>query len=110
MLLSCNPAPFDDPKPDMEELVSVMTARIDGEEAQKQLEPTEYERKTTHLKRFLAKKAYDADQALYMWKEWVQWRRGMYMQWSGVHVPHMTVGCLLCREPGRQDRRSRDCI
>jgi hypothetical protein len=79
MLSSCNPSPFEDPKPDIEESLTLMTARIEGEEALKQLEATEYERKHTHLRRFLVKGAYDIDTTLKLWKNWVTWRRGEYV-------------------------------
>ena len=75
-MLTCNLAPFEDPPPDMRQLVSDMTARINGEEALMKLEATPYERRSTHQKRFLTKNSYDIETSINQWKEWVQWRHG----------------------------------
>lgn len=73
---TCNPAPFSDPAPDVGSLLDDMLARVNGEEALKKLEATDYEKKATHLKRFLARNQYDLEPALAQWSEWVQWRHG----------------------------------
>ncbi len=78
MMLTCNPSPFEDPAPDVDNLLVDFTARINGEEALIQLNATEYEKKTTHFKRFLAKNQYDTESSLTQWKEWVQWRHGNF--------------------------------
>lgn len=75
-MLTCNPAPFSDPVPDVGGLLNEMLARVNGEEALKKLEATDYEKKPTHLKRFLARNQHDLEPALAQWSEWVQWRHG----------------------------------
>lgn len=75
-MLTCNPAPFSDPIPDVEGLLNDMVARVNGEEALLKLEATEYERKSTHLKRFLKRNQHDLEPALVQWSEWVKWRHG----------------------------------
>ena len=75
-MLTCNPAPFSDPIPDVNGLLSDMVARVHGEEALKKLEATEYEMKPTHLKRFLTRNQYELEPSLAQWSEWVQWRHG----------------------------------
>ena len=76
-MLTCNPVPFEDPKPDVDEILSNMVARINGEQALLNLGATEYEKKPTHMRRFIVKGQYDLETALSIWKEWVQWRHGI---------------------------------
>ena len=73
---TCNPSPFDDPTPDVDRFLEEMVARVNGEENLVRLNATEYEKKRTHLKRFLKKFSCEVPAALADWSEWVQWRRG----------------------------------
>lgn len=96
-MLTCNPAPFDDPKPDVEEILGNMVARINGEQALLNLAATDYEKKSTHLRRFIAKGQYDLETALTTWKEWVIWRHGRDFNSVGL-LPELIVLCLVSRE------------
>ena len=75
-MLTCNPSPFEDPKPEVDKLLSDISARINGEQALIDLGATEYEKKMTHFTRFLGKNQYDVETAINQWKEWVKWRHG----------------------------------
>ena len=75
-MLTCNPSPFEDPKPEVDTLLSDIAARINGETGLIELGATEYEKKMTHFSRFLAKNQYDVEITINQWKDWVKWRHG----------------------------------
>lgn len=77
-IFSCNPgsvwAPFDDPIPEELKIIDQIILRINEEEKYKTLEANIYEKKPTHIKRFLQKNSYDIESTLYMWSQWIIWR------------------------------------
>lgn len=109
-MMTCNPLPFEDPKPDLAELLTIAAARIHGEEALLKLEATEYEKKPTHLRRFLIKGQYDVESSLTLWKDWVEWRHGMCTSLLNDKYSELNVLCAQLRRAGcgpNSGRRSR---
>jgi len=66
---------FDDPIPDEVSIADEVLNRITNEEKYSKLEASAYEKKITHIKRFLRKNSFDVESTLGMWSEWVAWRR-----------------------------------
>jgi len=77
-ILTCNSGSwslFDDPIPDEVSIADEVLNRITNEEKYSKVEASAYEKKITHIKRFLRKNSFDVESTLGMWSEWVAWRR-----------------------------------
>ena len=68
---------FEDPVPDEVGFVDEVLNRVNHEEKYSNLEASAYEKKSSHIKRFLRKNSFDIESTLGMWSEWVLWRRSI---------------------------------